>query len=381
MIAVDPVAQAAPIARSRNPTRTASRRVFLLVGGRPPLLFALSWSARKSIGLDASEYAIGFLMFHAAFVINDPHFAVTYLLFYRNGVARAFDRALQPSQRARYFVAGIVVPLGLAIWAVSALATKSALALGLMIQLMFLLVGWHYVKQGFGVMVVLAARRGIRFSRPERLALLTHCFAGWAYAWASPSDPGTEVEEKGVVYATIAHAPWLERTTLVVLLATALLVLGVLVQKTHWREGRSGARRAPHRAALQHLVVVDLLQRRSARHLRHPGAALGAVPLFRLAPPRQRSARTRGTALVRDLGARASRHAGALGGGARLDLLPRRPCRARRHARPAARAPHGAGARTHPVFRCHLHVRERAPLLHGLRHLAPGQPRDAIPPS
>ena len=31
-----------------------------------------------------------------------------------------------------------------------------------MIQLMFLLVGWHYVKQGFGVLTVLSARRGVR---------------------------------------------------------------------------------------------------------------------------------------------------------------------------------------------------------------------------
>ena len=52
-----------------------------------------------------------------------------------------------------------------------------------------------------------------------------------------PGRSGTEVEEKGVVYTTIAHGPWLERTTLIVLLATALLLLGVLVQK-RLREGR-----------------------------------------------------------------------------------------------------------------------------------------------
>ena len=237
MIAVDDVAQGGLIERPQSRAFAASLREFLLVGGMTPVLFALSWSARKSIGLDASEYAIGFLMFHAAFVINDPHFAVTYLLFYRDGVARAFDGARRASQRARYLVAGILVPLALGAWAVVALATKSAVALGLMIQLMFLLVGWHYVKQGFGVMIVLAARRGVRFARGERLAILAHCFAGWAYAWASPSDQGREVEEKGVVYTTIAHGLWLERTTLIVLLATALLLLGVLVRKRR-REGR-----------------------------------------------------------------------------------------------------------------------------------------------
>jgi hypothetical protein len=209
----------------------------LLVGGVTPLLFPISWALRRYFGLDASEYAVGFLMFHAAFVINDPHFAVTYVLFYKGGLARAFDRALPAWQRARYFTAGVVVPVALATWAIAALTAKSAVALGAMIQLMFLLVGWHYVKQGFGVMTVLSARRGVRFGRLERWAVLAHCYAGWAYAWASPPDAGTEVEEKGVVYTTVAHGHWLERATFAVLLATAVVLLIVLLRK--WRrEGR-----------------------------------------------------------------------------------------------------------------------------------------------
>jgi hypothetical protein len=130
-----------------------------------------------------------------------------------------------------------VAPLGLAAWAVAALATKSAAALGLLIQLMFFLVGWHYVKQGFGVMLVLSARRGIRFAARERMAILAHCLAGWAYAWASPADPGTEVEEKGVVFTTLVRPVWLERLTHAVFLATACALLWVLVQKVR-REGR-----------------------------------------------------------------------------------------------------------------------------------------------
>jgi hypothetical protein len=237
MIAVEHVAQAGSIAPARPKAQVGSLGEFFLVGGATPLLFALSWVLRKTIGLDSSELAIGFLMFHAAYVINDPHFAVTYLLFYRDGMARAFVRGCKPLERARYLGVGLVVPLTLAVWATVGIATKSAFVLGLMIQLMFLLVGWHYVKQGFGVMVVLAARRGVRFRPRERQAILAHCFAGWAYAWASPADPGTEVEEKGVVYVTIAHAHWLERATQIVFLGTALLLLWTLVKKRR-RDGR-----------------------------------------------------------------------------------------------------------------------------------------------
>jgi hypothetical protein len=140
-------------------------------------------------------------------------------------------------QRARYWVAGIIVPLVLAVWGLTAIAHKSALQLGLMIQLMFLLVGWHYVKQGFGVMTVLSARRGVRYTTRERWAILAHCYAGWAYAWASPYDPSRQVEEKGVVYMTIAHPIGLERLTHVVFLLTIIPLAWVLVRK--WRkEGR-----------------------------------------------------------------------------------------------------------------------------------------------
>jgi len=210
---------------------------FLLVGGLTPLLFPLSWLLRRSFGLDAPEYAVGFLFFYGAFVLNDPHFTVTYLLFYRDARARAFGGVFRGWQRARYLVAGLLVPLAVATWAVTAIATRSPVALGALLQLMFFLVGWHYVKQGFGVLMVLSARRGVRWSPRERWVVLAHCFAAWAYAWASPADPGREVEEKGVVYRTLAHGVTLERATHAVFLATLLPLVWVLVQKRR-RAGR-----------------------------------------------------------------------------------------------------------------------------------------------
>ena len=231
------IAQSVPVGESRARVHAAGGAEFLLGGGATPLLFLVSWLLQRTIGLSSADLAVGFLFFYGAHVINDPHFAVTYLLFYENARARAFGGEFAPLQRVRYLVAGLVVPATLFVWAATALAARSAYSLGLLIQSMFLLVGWHYVKQGFGVMTVLAARRGVRFSPRERLAILTHCYAGWAYAWASPYDPGKEVEEKGLVYTTIAHPHGLERLTLVVFLASAVWLFGVLARK--WRrEGR-----------------------------------------------------------------------------------------------------------------------------------------------
>ena len=204
----------------------------MLVGGATLLLLPLAWLLRKGVGLDASEYAVGFLTFYAAYVINDPHFSVTYLLFYKDVRARAFGAEHPRSQRVRYLVAGFAVPAALALWAAVSLSRRSAPSLGWMIQLMFLLVGWHYVKQGFGVLTVLSARRGVRVSDRERRAVVAHCYAGWAFAWANPATNAGEFEEKGVVYGALAHPRWLEIVTGCVLaLSTVALVVVLLAER------------------------------------------------------------------------------------------------------------------------------------------------------
>jgi hypothetical protein len=220
-------AAAAPLA---PPSRRAE---FLLSGGATLPLLALCFALERALGLDRAELSVGFLTFYGAYVINDPHFAITYLLFYRHAKQRLFAAELPLAQRLRYLFAGFIAPLGLLSWGAWALASRSAPALGAMTQLMFLLVGWHYVKQGFGVLTVLSARRGVAYGPTERRILLVHCFAGWAYAWASPFDPGRSVEEKGVVYATWPQPHWLEPATRAAFFASALVLFGMLARK--WR--------------------------------------------------------------------------------------------------------------------------------------------------
>jgi hypothetical protein len=216
---------------------------FLLVGGATLVLFPLSWLLRKTAGLSASEYAVGFATFYGAYLINDPHFAVTYLLFYKDVRERTLGKSYDWAYRLRYAIAGFLVPAVLFVWAVAAIASRSATALGWMVQLMYFLVGWHYVKQGFGVLAVLSARRGVVITRRERTVILVHCFAGWAYAWASPAAPAGEFEEKAVVYQALAHPRWLEVTTGAVLAASTAALIVVLV--TRWRRERTMLPSAP----------------------------------------------------------------------------------------------------------------------------------------
>lgn len=242
---------AAPALTESSALSARSSRVaeFLLVGGATLVLFPALWLLRNVVGLERAELGVGFTMFYAAHLINDPHFAVTYLLFYRDARRRAFGEAFEPWQRVRYVVAGGVAPCVLLAWLVVALGSRSAAALGTLIELMFVLVGWHYVKQGFGVLSVLSARRGVRFSQLERRVILAHCFAGWGYAWASPAQSRLESEEKGVLYFSLPHPPWLERLTFAAFALSALALGAVLLSKWH-RE-----RRLPPLAPLTGLLV------------------------------------------------------------------------------------------------------------------------------
>jgi len=210
------------------------RRAFaeaMLTGGATIFLYPLSWVIRRIWGVETSEYETSFFFFYLAYVINDPHFAVTYLLFYRNARKRAFSTEYSRTQRMRWIFSGVVAPIILIGWGIAAIRMHSAQTIGWMVQLMYLLVGWHYVKQGFGVLNVLSARRGVKVTPMERRATLFHAFAGWAFAWASPISLGGDFEEKGVVYHAVAHPRWLMITSGVMLGASSLLLIGVIVQR------------------------------------------------------------------------------------------------------------------------------------------------------
>lgn len=210
---------------------------FLVVGGATPLLFALSALLRRFVDLDTAELAVGFTFFHLAYVVNDPHFAVTYLLFYEDFRERAFGRAFARGTRTRYWLAGVIAPVVLLVWGLGAASASSPEHLGLLLELMFLLVGWHYIKQGFGVMMVLSARRGIRFAPGERWLILAHGYCGWAFAWLNPHTEGRLAQEKGVIYYAVARPQVLEMIALGATVVTGVALVAMLVRKSR-REGR-----------------------------------------------------------------------------------------------------------------------------------------------
>lgn len=152
---------------------------FLLLGGGSLLaLLALN------VALGETAWAIAWstgMALAIANVINNPHFMHSYQLFYRGFGAKV--TTYPKDLRLRYWLCGIVVPFGLAAFMAWAVITGHPRALGQGANLMFFLVGWHYVKQGYGIAMVDAALKQAYYSDAEKSALLRNAYAVWMLSW------------------------------------------------------------------------------------------------------------------------------------------------------------------------------------------------------
>ena len=139
----------------------------------------------------------GFMLFIAHFV-NHPHFAHSYQLFYRGFAKKAFSP--DAPLAARYRFAGIMVPAALAAFLLAALALGSTPLLGLAANAMFFTVGWHYAKQGYGILMLDAARKGFRFDAGQRRRLLWNTHLIWIANWLFANDVLKEKDLWGITY-------------------------------------------------------------------------------------------------------------------------------------------------------------------------------------
>jgi hypothetical protein len=151
---------------------------FLLLGGGSIFgLFVLRMLFTGESG-QMQSYVITFAL---ANIINHPHFAYSYQIFYRNFHKKI--TSYPKDLRLRYIISGIVVPLALvAFFAVTVLFEMPRI-LGFAANLMFFSVGWHYVKQGYGMAMMDAVLKKAFYTEQEKKALLHNAFSTWIFSW------------------------------------------------------------------------------------------------------------------------------------------------------------------------------------------------------
>jgi hypothetical protein len=158
--------------------------------------------------------AIGAFVFNLSFAVNFPHFLASYQLLYgdfRHKITRDF----------RFMFAGLIVPIILAVGMAEASSAANPKVLGYFLVAMYFFVGWHYIKQTFGIMVVCNAYRKIFYNKSERFWLLTNMYAIWAVSFFSANANPSTYNQMGISY------PSLNLTVYPLYASYALLGLGV----------------------------------------------------------------------------------------------------------------------------------------------------------
>ncbi|HEX5282436.1 MAG TPA: hypothetical protein VFW28_20330 [Micropepsaceae bacterium] len=170
-------------------------------------------------------------------IINQPHFAHSYQMFYRNYREKAFGASYPAALRWRYISAGLVVPAILVAFLAGAALAGSAHVLAYGANAMFFLVGWHYVKQGYGILIVDSVQKRLMFSDRAKLVLRANGYASWMVAWLAVNHAFAGRNYYiGLTYFSLPIPTLLYQLSIAALVVTSAATLVVLAQR--WREAR-----------------------------------------------------------------------------------------------------------------------------------------------
>lgn len=211
---------------------------FWLLGGASLLSFFLYLTVLPYVDREF-RLALPAIIITLSFVMSYPHFAYSYLLFYRGFTGRLFGADTEFFSRIRHAVAGIVVPAALAAYFVVTFFERDTSMVGAAYFVMLLTVGWHYVKQGYGVLITLSLYKGVFYSTWEKRVLWINAYAVWLWSWAAANNAlAAQMAEKNYppgLYPSIPLPDWFVTYGGVFACITTLAAAAVVLAP--WLEG------------------------------------------------------------------------------------------------------------------------------------------------
>jgi len=202
---------------------------FLLAGGGSVLVAApVFWLIRDKVAAYPTATWLGLML---SVIINYPHFAHSYQLLYSGIGARIFGSGTPTKVRVKYMWAGFIAPSLIGAFLLGTYLSDSVRLLGFAANAFWFTTGWHYVKQGYGVIIVLSAVRRIYFSNVEKKLLLANGYAVWIYSWMALNVELHETTFYGVKYFTLRLPPFLLTIGYFAALLTTAALLGALVYR------------------------------------------------------------------------------------------------------------------------------------------------------
>ena len=199
---------------------------FMCLGGASLLILPVMFSSPESL----YPALIGFAFILADF-INHPHFAHSYQIFYRGFGQKIRGGEMSAGMRRRYLVAGVVVPLALVGFFSVALMQDTPTMMGYGANLMLFLVGWHYVKQGYGMLIVDSVLKRKFFKENEKTLFRYNAYACWWLYWLAANEMIHENQLWGLSYYSFNIPDPLLYAATTLAVGTSVVTLATLGRK------------------------------------------------------------------------------------------------------------------------------------------------------
>jgi len=211
---------------------------------------------------NAHMTVLAWAMLVLANFVNHPHFAHSYQIFYglRNSVI--VENEFSSVFRRRWIWAAFVAPALIAVALLTGVicwGKGNGFWLSLCLNIMAALVGWHYVKQGFGMVMLDASLKKIYWTSKTRMALLCNAYACWLTAWLLINSYGVGSGMWGIFSLPVAiPGAVVLLACAVVSVTTAWMGLQVVRDISSRRSGGARWSELPINGVLAYLVTLYL---------------------------------------------------------------------------------------------------------------------------
>lgn len=199
---------------------------FLMVGGFSLIAFFFV----KLMGSNPADSNTSWFIYYFSFVANFPHFLSSYHLLYYDFRNRIFSNY-------RFLLASIIAPMLLIGALVYGMVVPDIKVMGHILNAMYFFVGWHYIKQTFGVVAVCNAQDKISYDKVERFAIKGFLYSIWAVSWVSLNSSGAENAMEGIPVKSFSLDPIFLKWAYAFMVFFALYMIQLGYQK-YIREGK-----------------------------------------------------------------------------------------------------------------------------------------------
>jgi hypothetical protein len=173
---------------------------------------------------------VAVLAYYLALIINYPHFAYSYQIFYTGLPERLRSPDTTLPSKIRIVIAGFVVPAALIAFFLFALLRNNMFIMGVGVSIMTLLGGWHYARQGYGALITNSIYRGIFYSPRQKFILNLNAYVIPAYAWIRVNMRGGGSYFYDIPYGAAGISPRVVNFFMVITIITSLLSLAVFLR-------------------------------------------------------------------------------------------------------------------------------------------------------